>query len=240
MPPSPPPRRTRAAVGAAIVMAITAACGSSGRAMDPPAAGVTAPPRATSSTASVSTTAALFTLTSPNFEPGGRLPADAACPDGVSPALNWSDVPPGTVELVLVMSEYDGDQNVRWLVTGIPPASGGIPAGALPPGAVARPNSAGEPGYDAPCPTSGSHTYDFQLLALGVTSSLPADLPAAEAVSRLEALAGTKRAGLTATYTPPAGGTAGTGAGDTRGPGTTEVGEGIGGVGDTGPSGTGG
>ncbi len=232
-------------LGAAVVVSLAAACGSSGRAMDPPPPGATAPPRATSSTTAASTTAALFTLTSPNFEPGGRLPADAACPDGVSPALNWASVPPGTAELVLVMSEYDGDQNVRWLVTGIPPDSGGIPAGALPPGAVARPNSAGQPGYDAPCPTAGSHTYEFQLLALGVTSTLPPDLPAGEAVSRLEALAGTKRAALTATYTPPAGGATGTGDTGTSGSGasgsgTSGSGVTVGGSEDTGPSGTGG
>jgi phosphatidylethanolamine-binding protein (PEBP) family uncharacterized protein len=232
------PRRTRAALlGAGLALSL-AACGSSGRAMDAPAPGATAPPRATSSTAAVTTTAPLFTLSSPAWVPGGRLPASAACPDGQPPPLSWANVPPGTAELVVVMSEFDGDRTVRWLVTGLPPAATGV-SGDLPPGAVVRPNTAGSPAYDAPCPVAGSHTYEFQLLALGTTSALPADLPANEAVAQLEAIAGTKRAALTATYTPPAGGagsgtgtaTSGTGSGGSAGGETTS---------STGPTGTGG
>ncbi|MFN8040674.1 MAG: hypothetical protein U0Q07_15780 [Acidimicrobiales bacterium] len=242
LPPSPARVRHRrrgwasAAVLAASLtgVATSTACGSSGRTMATPIPGATAPPRATSSTVASTTTSPLFTLSSPAWTSGGRLPASAVCPGGTSPPLTWSNVPPGTAELALVLRELDGDRSVRWLVTGIAPSATSSPAGGVPAGATVRPNATGAADYAAPCPTEGSHPVDVELLALGVTSALPPDLPAADAAARLEQLAGTKRAALTGTVAadPSAAGTGGSaGTGSGRGSEVTT---------STGPDGTGG
>lgn len=236
--PAAPRRRGRArsttvATVGLVALVGLAACGSSGRTMTPPAPGATAPPRATSSTLATTTTTPLFTLSSPAWTSGSRLPASAVCPGGTSPPLAWTNVPPGTAELALVLRELDGDRSVRWLVTGIAPSVTSSPAGGVPDGATVRPNATGAADYAAPCPTEGSHPVDVELLALGVTSALPADLPAADAAARLEQLAGTKRAALTGIVTAPEGGaTSGTGPGGTsRGTAAPTT---------TGPTGTGG
>lgn len=245
MPPTPLPpgsepvrhRRRGWTTAAVLVTSLTGvaaltACGSSGRTMATAIPGATAPPRATSSTLASTTTTPLFTLSSSAWTPGGRLPASAVCPDGTSPPLTWTNVPPGTAELALVLRELDGDRSVRWLVTGIAPSVTTSPAGGTPAGATVRPNATGAADYAAPCPTEGTHPVDVELLALGVTSSLPADLPAADAASRLEQLAGTKRATLTGTVAAdPSGTGGGTGTGAARGSETTT---------STGPAGTGG
>ena len=45
-------------------------------------------------------------LASPAFAPGGQVPAEYTC-DGadISPPLSWSDAPPGTKSLVLIIED---------------------------------------------------------------------------------------------------------------------------------------
>ncbi len=65
-----------------------------------------------------------FTLTSPVVKDGAKLPTEFTG-DGASasPPLAWSNVPKGTVSLVLIMHHLDpeGKTKVYWLVTDIDP-----------------------------------------------------------------------------------------------------------------------
>lgn len=107
---------------------------------------------------------------------------DAAIPrrhaddgDGVSPPLEWRNVPDGTVELLLVMHDPDApliDGFTHWVVTGIDPASRGIAEGGTPRSlgdrALVGCNETGAAEYfgPAPPPGHGAHHYLFHLFAL--------------------------------------------------------------------------
>ena len=109
-------------------------------------------------------------LTSPNFEEGGRIPPEHTCDgDGVLPELLFSGVPSGVVELALTCEDPDapGGTFVHWVVWGIDPSSGRIPAGDGPGTRDGR-NGFGNSGYGGPCPPPGDgpHRYEFTLYAL--------------------------------------------------------------------------
>jgi Raf kinase inhibitor-like YbhB/YbcL family protein len=73
-----------------------------------------------------------LTLASPAIPPSGEIPAQYTC-DGadISPPLSWSDLPPGTGSLVLVVEDPDAPSGTfrHWAVFDIPPASRGLDAG---------------------------------------------------------------------------------------------------------------
>lgn len=101
--------------------------------------------------------------------------------DDVSPALSWTGVPDGAVELALVVTDDDADGFFHWVVTGFDPAIGSMLEGEVPQGAVQWPNSFGARQWNGPCPPEGSpHTYRFTLYALNqnvdeVTDDTPVD-----------------------------------------------------------------
>jgi len=90
---------------------------------------------------------------------GGVIPLDQTCDGaGESPALSWTDVPEGTVEIAISMvapSASDGS-GVLWLVAGISADTLGIEAGMIPLGAVEATTGDGLIGYTGPCPAAGT------------------------------------------------------------------------------------
>jgi Raf kinase inhibitor-like YbhB/YbcL family protein len=117
-------------------------------------------------------------LTTTAFPDGGPIPAKyTQAGEQVSPALSWSNVPPGTQSFVLHMRDPDVARNrgtedqVHWLVWNIPGTATGLPEGVqkgeqLPDGS--RQISASGPVYRGPgAPASGPmHHYTFELYAL--------------------------------------------------------------------------
>jgi Raf kinase inhibitor-like YbhB/YbcL family protein len=178
--------------------------------MSAPAPGATAPPRkadpTTSSTAAgaakVPATTTLFTVTSPGFEPGGEIPPTSTCDGiGTAPPFSWVNVPPGTAELVLTVTDPDAANYVHWFVAGIDPASKGMVPGALPAGAVELANSAGTAAYAPICPPPGeTHSYDISLFALSAPSGLTAASATKDAMATVASTA-TGTAVLTGSYT---------------------------------------
>jgi hypothetical protein len=146
---------------AGLLVAATA-CGTSGRVLQPPTPGATAPPRSTTSTLAASTTSSVsFSVFSSAFEPQTRIPTEFTCDGaGSSPPVSFAGVPKGTKQLVLLVLDTDNDDEVHWLVTGMPATTLGITKGAKPSGGTEVVP------WKAPCPTSGSHSYEFELLAL--------------------------------------------------------------------------
>jgi Raf kinase inhibitor-like YbhB/YbcL family protein len=115
-------------------------------------------------------------LTSPSFGDGEVIPARHCglfIGKEVSPALNWSALPAGTVKLVLMMEDLDVPTTALSIhtIAEFTPIDGGLPEGALTPedpGFRFLPNRRGQTKYvgPRPIPGHGTHRYRFHLYAL--------------------------------------------------------------------------
>ncbi|PZF94928.1 YbhB/YbcL family Raf kinase inhibitor-like protein [Micromonospora deserti] len=127
-------------------------------------------------------------MRSPAFNDHDRLP-DRFSRDGgnLSPPLEWSGVPDGTTELVLIVEDPDAGRVpfLHWLVTGIGAGSAGVPEGGVPLGGREWPNGFGTTGWGGPQPPRGDdpHRYFFRLYAVDQPLELP-DAPQADDVHR--------------------------------------------------------
>jgi Raf kinase inhibitor-like YbhB/YbcL family protein len=153
-----------------------------------------------------------FSLTSPAFDHGAPIPErhkGRIFGDNISPALDWSAPPTGTVELALIVQDPDvpfGSPATHALTVGIDPNLRSLHENAL-----ANPSSVaglkhgkgplGRLGWagPAPIPSHGPHSYVFQLFALDQPLVLSAKFELADAVA---AMAGhvVGRARLDGTY----------------------------------------
>ena len=124
-----------------------------------------------------------WTLTSPAFADGERIPSKFTC-DGsdISPELRWTDPPTRTVELALVCDDPDAPRGtwVHWVLFNLPADRRSL-AEAVPKtgtvetlgGAKQGKNSGGSIGYQGPCPPKGpDHHYHFRLYALDAPVNL--------------------------------------------------------------------
>jgi Raf kinase inhibitor-like YbhB/YbcL family protein len=128
---------------------------------------------------------ATIDVTSPAFTDGGPIPqkhAGKGVGDNVSPALQWTGVPAGTKQLVLIMDDLDVPMPKPLMHTTavIEPDVGGLGEGELKPGTTGvRLVKAFGDTYvgPAPIPGHGAHHYRFVVFALdervpdGVTDS---------------------------------------------------------------------
>jgi Raf kinase inhibitor-like YbhB/YbcL family protein len=111
----------------------------------------------------------VMTLSSSSFEDGGDIPQKHGKKiENVSPPLSWSDAPRGTRSFALcVVDRHPVARNyLHWLVLDIPSdvssLNEGAAGGAMPAGSrEAKP-------YAGPFPPSGTHDYEFSLLALDI------------------------------------------------------------------------
>ena len=116
-------------------------------------------------------------LSSSWFEDGGFIPPAAAGPElgeNVSPPLRWSESPPETFELALLIEDPDAPRTrpaVHLIAYGISPEVDCVSEGELSCDGFAHfgVNSFGHVGYTGPLPLRGhgKHTYHLQILALG-------------------------------------------------------------------------
>ncbi len=184
------PRRSRL-VAVLVVGALTSAAGCSddGRTLDPPTAPLpvttiesTLPPEPT--------VPPPLGLIAP-WPDGSVIPVRHTCDgEGVSPALTWTGVPPGTVELVVTVTDLDRAQYVHWFVDAIDVSRTGLAEAAAPDEAIERPNSSGGTTWEALCPPPGEqHRYQFTVHALNQQLELADDASAAEAISMLNLIA---------------------------------------------------
>ncbi len=115
-------------------------------------------------------------LTSPAFDHGAIIPQQFTC-DGedVSPPLQWSGAPAGTMSLALVVDDPDAPDPaapqmvwVHWLLYNIPAATTVLAQDDAPATALDGLNDWRQAGYRGPCPPVGRHRYFFKLYALDV------------------------------------------------------------------------
>jgi Raf kinase inhibitor-like YbhB/YbcL family protein len=117
-------------------------------------------------------------LTIPGFADGTDIPVKyTQAGEQTSPAINWTNTPPGTVTFLLHMHDMEGvrnrttDDQLHWLVWNIPASATGLPEG-IPMGAQlqngAYQTSASGLMYRGPgAPAAGPrHHYTFELFAL--------------------------------------------------------------------------
>jgi Raf kinase inhibitor-like YbhB/YbcL family protein len=104
------------------------------------------------------------------------MPQRYTCANGkvLTPPLAWAGAPAGTKSIALVVDDSNTPITpyVYWIVFDINPATSDILEGQLPPGARQAQNSAGQTGYDPPCPGALAHGYRFTVYALNSTLKL--------------------------------------------------------------------
>lgn len=114
-------------------------------------------------------------LTSTVFAEGRPIPEIHAFENrDLSPALQWSGVPPAAKSLALICDDPDAPMGtwVHWVIYNLPPDITGLPEGVpkspeLPGGAKQGVNDYKRAGYGGPCPPPGQpHRYFFKLYAL--------------------------------------------------------------------------
>lgn len=116
------------------------------------------------------------TLISAAFAHQGAIPTKYTCEGAdVSPPLTWTELPPGTKSLALIVDDPDAPDPaapkmvwVHWVLYNLPATANGLPedASALPPGARQGLNDWQRAGYGGPCPPIGRHRYFHKLYAL--------------------------------------------------------------------------
>ena len=115
-------------------------------------------------------------IVSAAFSHEGSIPAHYTCEGkDVSPPMSWSDVPPGTKSLALIVDDPDAPDPsapkmtwVHWVLYNLPPTTDGLPENAktLPQGTQEGTNDWSRTGYGGPCPPVGRHRYFHKLYAL--------------------------------------------------------------------------
>jgi hypothetical protein len=130
-----------------------------------------------------------FTLVTP-WQDGAEIPVRNTCDgDDVAPALSWSGVPDGAVELALVVTDEDADGFIHWVLTGFDPAIRSVLEGQVPEGARQWPNTFGAAAWNGPCPPAGSpHTYRFELHAISQQLEVADDIAVDELLLVIEGI----------------------------------------------------
>jgi Raf kinase inhibitor-like YbhB/YbcL family protein len=133
--------------------------------------------------------------------------------ENISPALSWSDAPPGAKSFALLVIDPDARVArpgfLHWAVVNIPATVNTLPQGAgaadnkkLPAGSEQLETQFGDAAWGGPCPPVGSgvHHYNFMLYALSVEKpELPKNPKVADLVGALEKNA-LGKASLVSTY----------------------------------------
>lgn len=142
-----------------------------------------------------------FTLTTPDFQDGGVIPDKFtyAVKSFVSPKLEWSNVPAGTVSFALIFHDPDEalhghvEDVLHWLVFNIPGSARELPGQLapdprLPDGTIQANSVRRKPGYmgpgaDAPGPY---HHYTFEIFALDTKLDLAADATRSDVLKAID------------------------------------------------------
>jgi hypothetical protein len=116
-----------------------------------------------------------FELKTTSFTPGGYIPKRFTCEAAdASPALAWTDPPPGTQSFAIIEDDPDAPSGVfvHWVVYDLPAAYRRLPEALsrndqMPGGGRQGTNDFSRTGYSGPCPPPGRpHRYFIRLYAL--------------------------------------------------------------------------
>ncbi len=114
----------------------------------------------------------------------------------VSPALRWTQSPPGTRGFALTLFDRDARGGLgwwHWVVVDLPAGTRALAAGAaLPAGARVWRNSYGQDAYGGPCPPRGDRAHHYVLTVYALPDArmrLPRGDDAAQVAAALQAAA---------------------------------------------------
>ncbi len=178
-------------------LGVVACATDDGRQLAPPefAAPATTSPASTLPAEPAATTSpvvpATFSLIA-SWQNGTAIPTRHTCDgDNLSPALTWTNVPAGTVELAVTVVDLDAVGFVHWVQTGIDPQVSSLVENEQPLPGTAWTNSAGTIGYFGPCPppADDDHVYQFTVHALDQRLELADDVSAIDVISTLNRIA---------------------------------------------------
>ena len=135
-------------------------------------------------------------VSSSSFGEGQPIPSRYAGPNGVSPALAWTGLPPGTREVAVLCEDPDAPfpkPFVHWVVYGLAPTTTNLPEGLprdphLPVGGTQGKNSTHGLGYTGPKPPPGHgvHHYHFEVFALDAPVDLPPEADREDLISAMK------------------------------------------------------
>jgi Raf kinase inhibitor-like YbhB/YbcL family protein len=134
-------------------------------------------------------------ITSPAFAEGQPIPLKHSFNDkDLSPALQWSGVPPAAKSLALICDDPDAPMGtwVHWVIYDLPPTTAGLAEGVakspeLANGAKQGVNDYKKIGYGGPCPPPGQpHRYFFKLYALDILPALKSGATKADLLQAME------------------------------------------------------
>ena len=138
-------------------------------------------------------------LTGP-FANGAAIDARFTCDgDNVSPELNWTPAPVGTIEIAISMVDLDAPSFVHWTLAGLDPLATSLGEAVVPEFAIVGLNGSGNPGYTGPCPPSGEHRYEISVHFLAQQTELADGSPGTQLLAAIEG-ATFASAQLTGTY----------------------------------------
>lgn len=167
-------RKKIGAIALAVILAmLIARCSPDGRKMSSPnpAQDQTIAVPTTIAATIEAPTSTTFSITGLWVE-GQAISAKYTCAgESVSPPLQFSGIPAGTVTLGFVLTNEDEDGAIQWAVANIPVSATNFVEGALPSGAIEATNADGTVGYSAPCPPAGK-TNRYVMTAYAVAQQL--------------------------------------------------------------------
>ena len=125
-------------------------------------------------------------LTGP-FADGAAIDARFTCDgDNVSPELNWTPAPVGTIEIAISMVDLDAPSFVHWTMAGLDPLATSLGEAVVPEFAIVGLNGSGNPGYTGPCPPSGEHRYEISVHFLAQQTELADGSPGTQLLAAIE------------------------------------------------------
>jgi Raf kinase inhibitor-like YbhB/YbcL family protein len=129
----------------------------------------------------------------------GAIPVRSGCKGpGVSPQISWSNPPPGTKSLAVIMDDQDAIVGhlhrhyfVHWLIFDMPAdkrdLAEGLQGQPLPDGSQQGRNDVQEFGYSGPCPDAGEvHHYALTVYALDTKLGLPVQTTGRELLTAID------------------------------------------------------
>jgi len=170
---------TPTAVALSLVLALAGCAAGSATPESIPASASMEPTMSASNppaSASPSVDPLAFAVVSADFADGGDLPLSTTASafsgqcagDNLNPALEWSNLPPGTVSVAIAMTDASASNWVHWLHANIPVDVQGVATGASAdlPGVTGKDQATFQPAYFGPCPPGPDHRYVFTVYAL--------------------------------------------------------------------------